>query len=182
MRIYCFGISLIFETVFILAGIWTEEHRNMARNLLLEGWVQQRLFDIGWSDERQCHACHREEGTGKRRLYHCPEWYEVRREIPEVFRKLEQEARASKNEWMWQRGIVAHPLSESQWNRGHFIMRKWDSEKHKNWGMSAEGFKGHVATDGSLPGRAGRWGACGCAVVQLDYDEERDVWLNGGST
>ena len=31
---------------------------------------------------------------------------------------------------------------------------------------------GHVATDGSLPGSAGKWGACGWAVVQLDHDEE----------
>ena len=65
-----------------------------------------------------------EEGTEKHRLYHCPEWYEVRREIPEAFRKLEQKARTSKKEWKWQRGIVVHPLSESQWNRGHFQYEK----------------------------------------------------------
>ena len=51
-------------------------------------------------------------------------------------------------------------------------MEKWESEKHKSWGMPAEGFKGHVATNGSLLGRAGKWGACGWAVVQLDFDEE----------
>ena len=38
--------------------------------------------------------------------------------------------------------------------------------------MPAEGFKGHVATDGSLLENAGKWGACGWAVVLLDYDEE----------
>ena len=38
--------------------------------------------------------------------------------------------------------------------------------------MPAEGFKGHVATDGSLLGTAGKWCACGCALVQLDHDEE----------
>ena len=38
--------------------------------------------------------------------------------------------------------------------------------------MPAEGFKGHVATDGSLLGNAGKWRACGWTVVQLDYDEE----------
>ena len=38
--------------------------------------------------------------------------------------------------------------------------------------MPAEGFKGHVATAGSLHGKAGKWEACGWAVVQLDYDEE----------
>ena len=51
-------------------------------------------------------------------------------------------------------------------------MQKWESEKHKNWGMTAEGLKGHVATDGSLLGAVGLWGACGWSVVQLDYDEE----------
>ena len=51
-------------------------------------------------------------------------------------------------------------------------MKKWESEKHKNWSMPADGFKGHVATNGSLLGRAGKWGACGLSVVQLDFDEE----------
>ena len=48
--------------------------------------------------------------------------------------------------------------------------------------MPAEGFKGHVATDGSLR-TAGKWGACGWSVMQLDDDEE--LWpLHGtyGST
>ena len=51
-------------------------------------------------------------------------------------------------------------------------MTKWESEKHKRWRMPSEGFKGHVATDGSLLGSAGKWRACRWAVVQLDYDEE----------
>ena len=37
-------------------------------------------------------------------------------------------------------------------------MRKWESEKHKSWSMPAEGFKGHVATGGSLLENAGKWG------------------------
>ena len=51
-------------------------------------------------------------------------------------------------------------------------MKKWESEKHKSWCFPAEGFKGHVATDGSLLGTAGMWGACGWSVVQLHYVEE----------
>ena len=52
-----------------------KKHRNAARKLVLEGgWVQKRLFDIGRSDESKCQACHKEEGTEKHRLYHCPEW------------------------------------------------------------------------------------------------------------
>ena len=70
---------------------WTEKHRNVARKIFLEGgWTQKRLFDVGWSDISQCQACQMEEGTEKHRLHHYPEWYEVRQEIPEVFRKLEQ--------------------------------------------------------------------------------------------
>ena len=37
--------------------------------------------------------------------------------------------------------------------------------------MLAEGFKGHVATDGSPQGAAGQWRACG-SVAQQDSDEE----------
>ena len=44
-------------------------------------------------------------------------------------------------------------------------MKKWESEKHKCWDMPAEGFKGHVATDGSLLGTAAKWRACGWSVV-----------------
>ena len=74
---------------------------------------------------------------------------------------------------------------KANWNRGLFSMKKWESEKHTSWDMPAEGFKGHVAIDGSLLGRAGKWGACGWSVVQLDYDEELElfawhVWLDGG--
>ena len=142
------GLALLRKKV---KEIWTEKRRNVARTIFLEGgWTQKRLFDVGWSDISQCQACQREEGTEKHRLYHCPEWYEVRREIPEAFRKLQQQTRISMKEWKWQIGIVVHPLSDSQWNSGHFSMRKWESEKHKSWVMPAEGVKGHDATDGSL--------------------------------
>ena len=66
-----------------------------------------------------------------------------------------------------------HPLGESQLNRGHFSMKKWESEKHESRDMPTEGFKGHVANDGFLLGTAGKWCACGWAV-QLDYDEEME--------
>ena len=37
--------------------------------------MQKKLHDIGWSDESECQACHKEEGTEKHRLHHCPEWH-----------------------------------------------------------------------------------------------------------
>ena len=74
---------------------WTEKHGNVARKIFLEGgWTQKRPFDMG-----QCQACQLEEGTERHRLYHCPEWHEIRRKIPEAFRKWEQKARTSKKEW-----------------------------------------------------------------------------------
>ena len=135
------------------------------------GWVQKRLFDIGLWDVSQCQPCQMEEGTEKHRFYHCPEWHAARRDIPEFFRQWEHKARTSKKEWKWQRGTVAHPLSGSQWNRGHFSVTTWESEKRRSWCMLVEGFEGNVA-DGSMPGKFGKWGACGWAVVQPGYDEE----------
>ena len=135
------------------------------------------LFDIGWSDTS--HACQMEEGTVKHRLCHCPVRHAVRRDIPESFRKWERKAETSKKEWMWQRGIVARPLSECQWNRGHYSVTKWKSEKHRSWCMPVEGFEGHVGTEGSLLGKTGKWRACGWAMVQLDCDAEMGALCTG---
>ena len=112
------------------------------------GWTQKRLFDIGWSDISQCQAGQWEEGAEKHRLYHCLEWHAVRRGVPEAFRKWEQRAKTSKKEWTWQRGKVEHPLSGRQWR--NFRMKMWEPEKHQSWGMQVEGFRSHVAADGSL--------------------------------
>ena len=77
-------------------GIMDGETRHIARKLFSEGgWVQKRLFDIGWSDESKCHVCHKEEGTEKHWLCHSREWHGVRRGIPDAFRKWERKARTS---------------------------------------------------------------------------------------
>ena len=59
---------------------WTDKHRKL---VVEGGWVQIRLYDVGWSDEKKCRGCNKEEGTEKRRLYSCPCWKEVRNQIPE---------------------------------------------------------------------------------------------------
>ena len=59
--------------------------------------MQKRLFDSGWSDESKCQACHKEEGTAKRRIYPFAQYGTIsRREIPEAFRKWEQKAKTPK--------------------------------------------------------------------------------------
>ena len=56
-------------------------------------------------------------------------------------------------------------------------MKMWESEKHRSRVMQVEGFRGHVATDGSLSGKTGKWRACGWAAMQLDSGEETERLL-----
>ena len=81
--------------------------------------MQKRLCDIGWSDEKKCRGCNKEEGTEKHRLYHCPWWKEVGHQIPEDMGKWEQGASTSEKDWKWQRGITSYLLSEGQPKKSH---------------------------------------------------------------
>ena len=66
------------EGVWPINESWTDTHRSAMRKLVAgEGWVQKRLYDIGWSDEKKC-RCDKEEGTEERRLHRCLPWREVR--------------------------------------------------------------------------------------------------------
>ena len=113
------------------------------RNIFLErGWTQKRLFDIGWSDVSQCQACQLEEGTEKHRLHHCPEWYEIKK-VGAKGENVEERVEVAKR---YRRA----PSQRKPMNRGHFSTTVWESEKHKSWSMTAEGFKVHVATKYSL--------------------------------
>ena len=76
---------------------WTDKYRHVARKLIVEGgWVPKRLWDTGWSDEKRCWGCSKEEGTEKHRMYHCPSWRDG-------LVKWEQRARTWKEDWKWQR-------------------------------------------------------------------------------
>ena len=111
--------------------------------MVLEGgWEQKKPLRHRFVTRRKAQKIHT--------VYHCPEWYEVRVEIREVFTKWEQTAKTSK------KGIAAHRLSKGPRNRGHCSTQKWESEKHKSWSMPAEHIKDHVAADGSLLGNTGK--------------------------
>ena len=73
---------------------------------------------------------------------------------------------------MRQRGIVEDPPSESMEHGPLQYGKVGVGEAQQLGRMPAEGFKCHVVTDSSILGTAGKWEACGWAVVQLDYDEE----------
>ena len=95
---------------------WTEKHRNIARKLVLErGWVQKKLFDIGWSDESDCQTCQRE----RHRTTQTPSLPKMVRVQTGDFRGLQKvraEAKTSlqKRSGSGKGGIVTHTLSGSQ--------------------------------------------------------------------
>ena len=128
---------------------WTEKHRNVARKLVLEVGCRKNFSTLVWSDKKRMPSLPEGGRHRKAQAPHCPELYEVRRGNPEGFRKWEQKAKNLKKEWKWQRGMVALPLCESKWSRDHFSLQQWESEKHKSWGMTAQVFKSHAASDGS---------------------------------
>ena len=93
---------------------WMDKHRNVTRKLVVEGgWVQRRWHDTGWSDEKKCRGCNKEEGTDKHRLSHCPCWNEVRNQFPgQLLRMGAKKNKTSKKDRKWQTGIASHSLSE----------------------------------------------------------------------
>ena len=132
---------------------WTEKHRNVARISFGRRLVGQMKESAKHVTRRKAQKSKGQNGT----------------KSDEGFQRLSESGSKKRK---LQSGKEVLLRSERQWNRGHFSMKKWESEMHKSWGMPAEAFKGHVATDGSLLGTAGKWGACGWSVVQLDYDGE----------
>ena len=55
-------------------GVWFDPMKP-------NGWVQKKLYDIGCSNEDKCQGCNKDECTERHRLYQCPWWKEVRRQI-----------------------------------------------------------------------------------------------------
>ena len=95
--------------------------------------MQKRLCDIGWSDEKKCRCCNKEEGTEKHRLYHCPSQREVRNQMPEGLGKWEERAKTSQEDWKCKRGIKSPSLSEGSWRKSHLTVRRRASHKPNSW-------------------------------------------------
>ena len=133
-----------------------DKHRNLMRKLVVEGgWVQKRLCDTWWSDEKKCEGCNK-EGTEKHRLNHFPSRREVRNQIPGGEMGAESNV---------QGGVAKrHHIASSE--RRYLKERPCVRPKLGR----VKGFWNHIATDGSF-GVSGRWSACG-SVMQLDHDVE----------
>ena len=119
--------------------------------------MQKRYGDVGWSDEKKWRGCNKEEGTentGRTTVCHGGKsGTQSRRNCATV-------SRGPKRRRKWQRGITSHPLDEGIWRKSHLTVCSWGSQKSKRWEKTADGFRDHVTTDGSLLGVPGRWSAC----------------------
>ena len=86
---------------------WTDKHRNVMRKLVVEGWVQNRLYDIGWSDEKK----QRLQQRGKARRSTGCTFCRHGNQIPEGLGNWERRAKTPKEDWKWQGGIASRHLS-----------------------------------------------------------------------
>ena len=136
--------------------------------------MQKSLYHRGWSDEEKCRTCNKEEGTEKHRLYRCLCWKEARNQIPERLVKWEQKTKTSNTYWKWRRGITSQPLERRTIGKKPLDSAKMGIRKVQelDGAFPVESYQNHLATDGSSLGVSGKWGACGCSVVQLDHDQE----------
>ena len=118
-------------------------------------------------------ACQMEENTEKHSLFHCQERYEVIREIPEDFRKVDPKRKNLKEGVeVTERGIVISPLWKPMESVSLQYEKVWVWEAQE-LGHVSRRFQVHVTSDSSLLGIAGNWGAREAAEVQLDYDVEK---------
>ena len=116
---------------------------------------------------------------GRHRLYQCPDWHEITREIPRGLQKVGAKKRELQRKSGSGKEVSLRTLSVKANGTEVISASRSGSPRSTRAGVCQQrAFKGHVATDGSLLGKTGKWGACGWAVVQLDYDEEM-VSLNG---
>ena len=52
----------------------------------------------------------------------------------------------------------------------------WILDTSRDWDRRVQGFREHIAIDGSVKGVSGRDAACGWEVVHLDHDKEEEPW------
>ena len=152
---------------------WTEKHRHVAKKIFLGRRLDAKK-DYSTLDGRKVHAS-MSDGGRHRKAQALPLSGMARSEaryfgsVQEMGAKGETHRR--KNGFGKEVLLSNTHSVKASGAEEHVRLKMWESEKHPSWCMPAEGFKGHVATDGSL---LGKWGACGWAVVQLDYDEEME--------
>ena len=85
-------------------------------------------------------------------------------------------ARSPKDDWKWRRGRVSYPKCGGNWAGSELWKLLWITEASRSLDRRTEGFRNHLAIDGSLNGVSRKDAARGWAVVQLNYDKKEESW------
>ena len=138
----------------------------------MEGrWVQTRLYDIGWSDDKKGRGCGTmkmaRRCTGKR-----PSSVTEGSQKPDPGRKWEQRASTFEKDRKWQRDITSHPQSENSWRTNPSVGPQVGIGKGEKLGYVSLKASVTMSPDGSFLGVPGGWRACGNSVAQLNHDKE----------
>ena len=107
----------------------------------------KRKYDIGWSDLKRIEVVKRNKGLKQRG---CISVHGGRSETRSLinwqtgpngqdFKERLEEA---------ERHHVVPSERESQREKSHLMVRRWESEMHESWGTPVESVRNHVATDG----------------------------------
>ena len=96
--------------------------------------------------------------------------------MPGVVRSYEMKARSPNVEWTLQRSLCRIQSSVKNGKNSTSWTQQRSSDTSWEWHRKTEGFREHIAIDGSLNGYSGRDAACGWAVAQLDHNKAEEPW------
>ena len=114
----------------------TDEHRNVTKKLVVQGgWVQKHFMTCDGRTKRSVKV------VTKKKALRSPGCTTVHDGGKSETRSQKQRTETSKEDWTWPRGTTLHPLSEGSCKKSHLSVHGGESEAHKSWSMSAEGFR-----------------------------------------
>ena len=138
----------------------------------MERGRKKKLYDINWATSKKCKCCEA-EGTENTGFFQCKESREERNNMPDAARTYEMKARSSKEDWKWQRGLMSYPQFGEHWSCSEPRKQTWISDTSRSWVRREEGFRNHIASDGSLNQASGRDAACGWARKKEPWES---IW------
>ena len=148
-----------------------EKSRNVVRKLVVERWVQERMFDIGWLDEKKCRGSDQEAGAEKHSLCHCPSRREVRKQISECLGRWEQRAGTSKDWKVATRHQIAFSERRHWEDKSRFSPKEGSLKNTRAGTRQSKAFGWTQRHRQFFVASLKRWSASGWSVVQQDHDE-----------
>ena len=114
---------------------------------------QYRGSSVEWGSTANSLKGVRQKVATKQRPYRCGERGEERHKMPDVVWSCEMKANSSNDDWKWQKRCVSYPNYDNyKWKSGQSWKQKWISDTSREWDRISQGFREHIAVDGSLKG------------------------------